>query len=367
MADLRVRLGAVGCGGFARFALQHFLRAPGVELVAVADLYPKAAREVARRFGVRVVEDPEALLAARGVDCIYLATPPHLHAAQALLALRAGKHLLVEKPLALDVEAAGELIRLAEERGLLLAVNQMQRYNPLFDLVQALIASATLGDVLHGYFENYASDENLPPDHWFWDPAKSGGIFVEHGVHFFDLFAGWLGSGRVVAAQATLRPHPAGPPVQSQVACTVRYPGGPLVNFYHGFHQARCMDRQELRLLFERGDVTLLGWVPTQLHLAALVNETGERELRRLFPGAKMQRRKLEEPGPRGGIRVDLALGSEAKKLERYGELLRDLFADQLAWIEDRSHPRRVTAADGSAALALALDATRLAQAGEGG
>ena len=71
----------------------------------------------------------------------------------------------------------------------------MQRYNPLFSQIKELVDSKLLGDVLHGTFENYASDEGLGPDHWFWDRIKSGGIFVEHGVHFFDMFAGWLGSG----------------------------------------------------------------------------------------------------------------------------------------------------------------------------
>jgi predicted dehydrogenase len=67
----------------------------------------------------------------------------------------------------------------------------MQRYNPLFGKVSRLVQSRVLGEVLHGSFENYGSDENLPVDHWFWDRSKSGGIFIEHGVHFFDLFAGW--------------------------------------------------------------------------------------------------------------------------------------------------------------------------------
>ena len=87
----------------------------------------------------------------------------------------------------------------------------MQRYNPLYHAVKALIDSALLGEFLHGYFENYAADEFLTPDHWFWDPAKSGGIFIEHGVHFFDLFEGWLGGGRVVAGHRTLRPEGGGP------------------------------------------------------------------------------------------------------------------------------------------------------------
>ena len=133
----------------------------------------------------------------------------------------------------------------------------MQRYNPIYEAVNSLIRSAILGDVLHGYFENYASDENLPHHHWFWDRAKSGGIFIEHGVHFFDMFAGWLGSGTVVAAQRGIRPGSI-PTIEEHVQCTVRYDPTILVNFYHGFHQAGRMDRQELRLVFEWGDVTLL-------------------------------------------------------------------------------------------------------------
>ena len=66
--------------------------------------------------------------------------------------------------------------------------------------------SKVLGDVLHGTFENYASDEGLGPDHWFWDVTKSGRMFIEHGVHFFDMFAGWLGAGSVESAGRVMRP-----------------------------------------------------------------------------------------------------------------------------------------------------------------
>ena len=156
----------------------------------------------------------------------------------------------------MTVEQADAMIAAARKSDRLLVANLMQRYNPVYDAVDRLIQSGTLGELLHGYFENYASDENLPPEHWFWDRSKSGGIFVEHGVHFFDLFAGWLGPGTVVAAQRGLRPG-SSPPIEEHVQCTVRYGPTVLVNFYHGFHQAGRMDRQELRLVFERGDVTL--------------------------------------------------------------------------------------------------------------
>jgi predicted dehydrogenase len=232
-----------------------------------------------------------------------------------------------------------------------------------------LIRSGVLGDFLHGYFENYASDENLPADHWFWDRTRSGGIFVEHGVHFFDLFAGWLGPGRVEAAQRFVRP---GSPIEEQVQCTVRYGSG-LVNFYHGFHQPGRMDRQEMRLLFERGDVTLHEWVPTRARVHALVDERGTRELCDLFPGARLDVTTAYSPRDRSCQgrhkaidayqMIELASGEGLPKMHVYGDLLRALLGDQLAWVDDPTHPRRVTEENGRDSLAIACEADRLAHA----
>jgi predicted dehydrogenase len=254
----QLRLGVIGFGGFAQFAVQQFVQVPGVRLVGMAGTHREAAYAAAQRFGVAHVEDVNSLLSRDDVDLVYIATPPFLHHAQALAALKSGKHVISEKPLAMTLAQADELVAAARQRDLLVVANLMQRYNPLFDVVRAMVVEQPLGEFLHGYFENYAVDEGLPPEHWFWDRTKSGGIFIEHAVHFFDLFAGWLGPGEVVAAQALRRPA-ADPSarVEDQVHATVRYGNGALVNFYHGFHQPGRLDRQELRLVFERGDVTL--------------------------------------------------------------------------------------------------------------
>ena len=163
-----------------------------------------------------------------------------------------------------------------------MTTNLMQRYNPLYARVAELIRSKVLGDVLHGFFENYACDEGLPASHWFWDPKKSGGIFIEHGVHFFDMFAGWLGPGTVESAGRVVRP---GSAIEEQVYCTARY-GDVPVHFYHGFTQAGRMDRQELRILFERGDLTLHEWIPTRAVIRAAIDEPGTKALADIFPGA---------------------------------------------------------------------------------
>jgi predicted dehydrogenase len=363
-------LGVIGCGGFGLFALQHFAQVAGVRLVAMAGTHREAARAAARRFGIADIVDIDALVSRDDVDLVYIATPPFLHHPQAMLALEAGKHVICEKPLALTLKHADAMIAAARRGGLLLVANLMQRYNPVFEAVRRLVESKALGEVLHGFFENYATDEGLPPEHWFWDRARSGGIFIEHGVHFFDLFAGWLGKGEVVAAQTTARPG--NPAVEEQVQCTVRYPGELLVSFYHGFTQAARMDRQELRLLFERGDVTLQDWVPTRVRVRAIADEADTRTLCELLPGARLDVTTTYSPKDRACSArhkeldvyqmLELTAGLDAHKMHRYGELLRAMLADQLAWINDRSHTRTITDENGRSSLALAVAADELAQ-----
>jgi predicted dehydrogenase len=363
-----VRIGVVGAGGFGLMALQHFTQLPQVQLVGMAGTHREAAFAAARRFGVPDIEDVDRLLVRDDIDLIYIATPPFLHHPQALKALQAGKHVICEKPLAITVEQADELISVARQKGLLVIANLMQRYNPLFGVVKQLIETKALGEFLHGYFENYASDEGLGPDHWFWDRAKSGGIFIEHGVHFFDMFSGWLGSGKVVAAQRTSRP---GSNLEEQVNCTVRYRDGGVVNFYHGFTQPSRLDRQEFRLVFERGDLRLEEWVPVRAYIHAVANEQQTRALMELFPGARLDIPRLyggKERSSRGRHKdldvyqiVNITYGLETDKMSRYGELLRDMLRDQVRWIHDRAHVRKLTDDNGRESLAMAVDATRLA------
>ena len=136
---MRDRIGSNGCGGFGLFALQQFVQVPGIRLAGMAGTARPAAEAAARRFGLEDVVEVERLLALPSVDIIYIATPPFLHYEQAKQALEAGKHVICEKPLALTVEQADELIAIARRSDRLLVANLMQRYNPLFDIVAQLI------------------------------------------------------------------------------------------------------------------------------------------------------------------------------------------------------------------------------------
>jgi predicted dehydrogenase len=366
MAENPVGIGILGFGGFAMFAAQQFAQVTGAALRCIAGTHREASLAAAARFGLVDVKDADVMFAMPDVQLVYIATPPFLHHPQARDALRAGKHVIVEKPLAVTMDQADELVSLARERGLLLVTNLMQRYNPLYGRIKALVDSKVLGEVLRGYFENYACDEGLGPEHWFWDEARSGGIFIEHGVHFFDMFAGWLGGGVVESAGRVLRP---GSGLEEQVYCTARY-GDVPVSFYHGFTQAGRMDRQELRLLFERGDVTLREWIPTQAVIRAALDETATRELAAIFPGARIDVECLYGPSERAlrarhktydAYQKITLTSAPATKMTVYGDLLRALLVDQIAFLADPSHRRVITEENGRESLRMSVRATQLA------
>jgi predicted dehydrogenase len=260
------------------------------------------------------------------------------------------------------------MVSVSREKGLVLSVNLMMRHSPLCQEVKKLIESNLLGEPLHAHFVNDARDEILPPDHWFWDRELSGGIFVEHGVHFFDLFEWWFGTGRVLAAQQLARP---GTGIIDQVNCTVVYRNSIFGNFYHGFHQADRRDQQEWLIVFENATLRMREWVPTGVEIDFVATEVCAAEVAKIFGSPQLQR--LEEFGgakahfnSRHRVRTAdgrfLLRSVPVEKWELYGTMVRSLMAEHLAAIRDPAFQRLVSAANGVSSLAYALEAQKLAE-----
>lgn len=364
MKNDSLHIGIVGAGGFACFAANAFSSVPGISIAAVHDVNKKTASQLAATFGAKVYENYDDLLNDANVHLIYIATPPFLHYEQSKKALLAGRHVICEKPAALRYAEAEELRDLAQSRDLLYVVNLMQRYNPVYQTVNRIISQKMLGNFLHGYFENYASDEFLGVDHWFWDETKSGGIFIEHGVHFFDMFSGWFGKGEVLNAIGLKRSG-------TNIACTDRVQstvlyGDAIVNFYHGFDQPKILDRQELKLQFERGDILLYEWVPVQMRVHALVNKADKEFLKRLSPDMVIDtvQAGASAKGRFKTISYDEEViaeaGSRHDKQKRYEEILVSMITDQWRWIKDRDHKRIIDAGNAVESLRLAEHATQM-------
>jgi predicted dehydrogenase len=360
MGIIDLHIGIVGAGGFSAFAAEAFSKVPGIKLVAVTDINRQAAEHMGRKWGLEVFDEFQELLSSEGVNLIYIATPPYLHFIQSKMALLAGKHVICEKPAALKTSEAENLSMLASESGLLYVINLMQRYNPLFEVVKRIIREKILGNFLHGFIENYASNEDLSLDHWFWDESKSGGIFIEHGVHFFDLLEGWLGEGKLISA-FLLRGPGVKKIVIDRVHATVLYSGGAF-NFYHGFDQPKVLDRQELRLQFEWGDLTLFEWVPVKMRLTGLLKPEQLERLREITGGCQIVFREYCSRVDQREEHVILEHENKLGKQSLYQEMLKSMISDQINWIRSPRHVRVINAQNGVRSLQMAEEANRMAQ-----
>jgi predicted dehydrogenase len=364
-----LNIGVVGAGSFSAFAINAFLKIKGVRIVAITDIKKKNAVQLSKTCNAIVSKDITALLQNENIDLIYIATPPFLHYEQSKMALLSGKNVICEKPAALRTSEAEELSLLASSRQLLYVVNLMQCYNPLYDMVTKIIKEKVLGNFLHGFFENYASDENLNANHWFWDEAKSGGIFIEHGVHFFDMFSGWLGKGKTINAIQLHRPKSVN--IIDRVQATVLYKDG-TVNFYHGFDQPKILDRQEMRLLFEHGEITLYEWIPVKMKLHGLMTDQQFQYLKELTGESKIvyngevQTKNKKVTGRFTEIIFDkeitLEFSNAVNKEKTYELLLINMLTDQWNWIKDHSHKRKIDDSNAVISLCVAEEATKISK-----
>lgn len=262
MTATRVGVALVGVGAFGEFCLAAFEAMPTVQIVAVVDTRQERRLAFAAQYHATAYATVAELLHDERVQVVALNTPPWLHYEQGLAILNAGRHLFCEKPLALTVAEGEALLQAAQANHVQLTVDYVMRRNPLWQAAADLRAAGVFGQLLHMDLANHAAGLNLPPTHWFWDVAQSGGIWIEHGVHFFDAFAWVAGTaGEVTAAQAFQRQG-----VTDRVACLARY-GDTAAHFYHGFTHNGHNEQTTVRLTFERAHLTLQEWVPTQLDI----------------------------------------------------------------------------------------------------
>ena len=298
MDDGLIRLGVIGCGGFGLFALQQFTQVPGVRLVGMAGTHRPASLAAAARFGVENVDDLGAFLGRDDVDVVYIATPPFLHH-------RAGDGRPGGRQARDRREAAGpdrRPGRRADRRRP--AAGPAAGRQPDAAVQPAVRRRAPAGRGPGARARCSTGRSRTTPRTRTCRPSTGSGTgpraaasSSSTGSTSSTSSPAGSGRGRVEAAQVGVRP---GTAIEEHVHCTVRYGDTALVNFYHGFHQAGRMDRQELRLVFERGDVTLYDWVPTRARIHAVVDERQTRDLCDLFPGARLDvDRLLRRQGPR--------------------------------------------------------------------
>lgn len=188
-----VRLGVLGTGALSQIVhLPILTRRDDARVVAVSDRDRAKARTIAERFGIEAVRSHEEVLDDPEIDAVVVSTPNHLHQEQAIAAVEAGKHALVERPLAFTGRGVEAVIDAADAAGRTVAVGMSHRYRPDMGALRSFVAGGELGDV---YAVRCAwLNRRLPLARITWrqrPEEAGGGVLMDLGVQALDLCL-WL-------------------------------------------------------------------------------------------------------------------------------------------------------------------------------
>src|SRR5437870_4509996 len=166
----RLRWGLIGCGDISRKRVAPALRdLPNCDLVAVARSRAELAEPLAQEFGARRwYQDWQTLIQDKDVQAVYIATPVHLHAAQTIAAAEAGKHVLCEKPMALNVEDCDRMIAACRAHDVRLGVAYYRHFYPAIARIKAIVASGEIGDPVVAQIEAFEWCNLQPGDPRSW-------------------------------------------------------------------------------------------------------------------------------------------------------------------------------------------------------
>jgi predicted dehydrogenase len=226
-----IRFAIVGVGVAGRYHAAAIEQTPHAQLVAVcrASAHQADLAATAQQFGAPCERDYAALLARRDVDVVCLCTPSGLHARQAIAAANAGKHILVEKPLALTLSDADAMMAACQRNGSLLGVVLQRRTDPMFRQVRDAIAKGELGRLTMG---------NVVVPYWrpqsYYDSAAwrgtwmldGGGVLMNQSIHLVDLLLWFMGDVVSVQAHSDTLAHQI--EVEDCLTATLRFANGAL-------------------------------------------------------------------------------------------------------------------------------------------
>lgn len=207
----KLKAGVIGCGSIAQaLHLPGYAKHPAVSLVAAADPDKKRRAEAAGIFGVeRTYGDYREMLEAEGLDVVSVASPNRFHAEQAIAALQAGAHVLLEKPAALTMEEIARIKAAVRKSGKVLIVGYSHRFHRGNLKAKKLVESGAIGEpyMMRVRFAHMGPLPGWAKSDWFYNPKLAGGgALLDMGIHAIDQCLWFCGPVKSVqAVESTLR------------------------------------------------------------------------------------------------------------------------------------------------------------------
>ena len=259
---MTIRFAVVGCGTAANHIHLPLLRAAGVDVAVFASRSRGSAESTCEGWGRgRVVDAWEDAVVADDVDAVLVATPNLQHRDVAVAAMNAGKHVLVDKPIACTVAAADEMIAAARAADVVLVPFQNTRFAPPFVAAHDIVAAGSIGDVtgVRAAFGHGGPQAWAPNAGWFFEKASSGGgCLIDLGVHVIDLVR-YVTGDDIVSVSAEINGH-AGD-VETEAQLVVRLGRG-AIGTVHASWSSRSGPDHQLTLIGTDGTLHLDGRTP---------------------------------------------------------------------------------------------------------
>jgi len=201
----KLGFGIVGCGMISEWHARAIAEIDGIYLVGVTDVNKNSRERLAKKYGVRAFDTYEQMLNCAEVDVVCICTPSGLHAPLAIQAAKAGKHIIVEKPMALNLEEADQMIHVCEENRVKLSVISQLRFTEAIGRLKEAVDKGLLGRLIMGniYMKYYRSQEYYDSSSWrgTWK-MDGGGALMNQGIHGIDLLQYIMGKVKSVFAYA---------------------------------------------------------------------------------------------------------------------------------------------------------------------
>ena len=190
---MTIGFGVVGCGMIAGFHARAIADLRAAKLVACYDTVRVAAERLASQTGAAPYTDLKQMLAHPGIDVVTICTPSGLHSAQGIVAARAGKHVVTEKPMAISLAQADDLVRACDDAGVHLFVVKQNRLNPPVQLLKRAVDKGRFGRI---YMANVTVRWQRPQEYYDAEPWRGtwefdGGAIMNQASHYVDLMQ-WL-------------------------------------------------------------------------------------------------------------------------------------------------------------------------------
>ncbi len=208
----KFKVGVIGCGTISPMHLQSLKMVENVQLEAVCDVVKERAVDKANRYGCRYYTDYKEMLDRENLDAVHVCTPHYLHAPMAIYAANRGVNVLTEKPMAISLQDADTMVKVAMDNNVTLGVIFQNRYNSASVLIKNTLESGELGRIISGRLSViwHRSDAYYSESDWRGTLDKEGGgVIINQSIHTLDLMR-WFVDAPIDYVEASIsnRCHP---------------------------------------------------------------------------------------------------------------------------------------------------------------